>query len=71
MDTENSGSVNPERKSQWTVTVIEDGDDLILPLPEDMLETLGWNTGDKLKWQQLDDQTWTLRKSVPSENEES
>lgn len=71
MATENSRSVNSERKSQWTVTVVEDGDDLVLPLPEDMLETLGWNTGDTLKWEQLDDQTWTLRKKELSESEDA
>ena len=32
------------------VTLEEDGDDLILPLPEDIIKKLGWNTGDTLNW---------------------
>ena len=32
------------------VTLEEDGDDLILPIPEEILKTLSWNEGDMLKW---------------------
>ena len=34
----------------WTVTVEEDGDDFILPLPDDLLEQAGWKIGDTLVW---------------------
>lgn len=60
----------PEKMLRWTVTVDQDGDDLILPLPEDMLQAVGWGPGDTLIWTINEDQTWTLRKkeqSVPGE----
>ena len=36
--------------NKWVVTLEEDPEsgELILPFPEDMLEQLGWNTGDTL-----------------------
>jgi len=33
-----------------TITVEEDGDDVILPIPEDILLELGWDDGDILEW---------------------
>jgi len=33
-----------------TITVEEDGDDIILPIPDDILLELGWNEGDILEW---------------------
>ena len=47
---------------RWTVTVLEDGEDLILPLPDDLLEQVGWKTGDVLQWVKRDDETWMLQK---------
>jgi hypothetical protein len=49
----------------WTVTLEETDDgsgDLVLPLPQDMLDEFGWNTGDNLKWIERDDGTWEIRK---------
>ena len=34
--------------NNYIVTLIEDGDDLILPLPDRLLEEAGWNDGDIL-----------------------
>jgi bifunctional DNA-binding transcriptional regulator/antitoxin component of YhaV-PrlF toxin-antitoxin module len=34
----------------------------VLPLPKDMLDEVGWNTGDNLKWIDRDDGTWEIRK---------
>ena len=34
----------------YTIELIEDGDDLILPLPERLLEEAGWKEGDILEW---------------------
>lgn len=68
MDTENSGSINPDRMLCWTVTVLTDGDELILPLPEDMLKEVGWKTGDVLQWVKRDDESWMLKKKEPSES---
>jgi hypothetical protein len=50
--------------SHWTITVEEDGEDLVLPLPEELLEELGWQTGDTLLWIEQDDGSWILRKKL-------
>ena len=34
-----------------TVTVEEDGDDLILAIPDDILESMGWKENDVLEWE--------------------
>lgn len=47
----------------WTVTVEENEDgDLILPLNEDILNQMGWDFGDTLVWEELDNGHWSLRK---------
>ena len=48
----------------WTITVAEDPEtgELVLPLPTDMLELVGWNDGDTLEWIENDDGSWTLQK---------
>jgi hypothetical protein len=50
--------------TQWTVTVAEDPEtgELILPLPQDMLDMQGWADGDTLEWQDNGDGSWTLIK---------
>ena len=47
----------------WTAYVQQDGEDLILPLPEDLLAEVGWKEGDVLVWE-VDELTGqiTLRK---------
>ena len=37
-------------KTHWTAYVEQDGDDVILPLPTDLLDQLGWKDGDVLVW---------------------
>jgi hypothetical protein len=71
METTDSGDLKPEKMLRWTVTIDQDGDDLILPLPDDMLAAVGWGPGDVLKWEQGKDGTWTLRKKEPSDSEDS
>ena len=48
----------------WTITIEEDLEtgELILPFPEDMLETVGWKTGDTIEWVDNKDGTWSLIK---------
>jgi hypothetical protein len=53
----------------WTVTVIEDGEDVILPFPDELLATTGWQEGDTLLWIDNEDGSWTLRKTNDSETE--
>jgi bifunctional DNA-binding transcriptional regulator/antitoxin component of YhaV-PrlF toxin-antitoxin module len=40
----------------------EDGDDLILPFPDDILDKIGWKEGDSLEWVDNQDGSFTLRK---------
>ena len=47
---------------RWIVELVEDGDDLILPFTDEMIETTGWQVGDTLLWEKAAGQAWTLRK---------
>lgn len=49
----------------WTITVEENPDnpeELILPLPEDLLKEAGWAEGDTLNWTDNNNGTWSLKK---------
>ena len=48
--------------TSYTVTLEEDGDDLLLPLPEEIIKNLGWNEGDELEWS-VNNNTIILRKA--------
>lgn len=51
--------------TQWTITVEEADDgsgDLILPFPQDFLESAGWKEGDTLDWNDNGDGSWSLTK---------
>jgi len=37
-------------------------DEYIMPIPEDLLDSLGWVEGDVLKWEYSDDDSIMLRK---------
>ncbi len=66
MATENSGSLK-----SWQVELIEDGEELILPLPPEMLANLGWQEGDTIEWIDQGDNTWSLKRKMPLANEDS
>jgi len=53
-----------EATKSWTVIIEEDAEtgDVILPFPQDMLDEVGWNPGDNLKWVDRGDGTWEIRK---------
>ena len=54
-----------ENKTSWTVTLeeAEDGSgDLVLPLPQDLLDLQGWREGDVLDWKEGENGSWTLSK---------
>jgi len=38
----------------YVTTVIEDGEDLILPFPDGLMEEMGWKEGDTLDWTSYD-----------------
>jgi len=48
--------------NRWVIQLEEDGEDVILPLNEEILESTGWKTGDELLWEQKAGNAWTLRK---------
>ena len=58
--------------NNWTVIVEEDLDtgNLVLPLPQDMLNLQGWVEGDTLEWIVQKDGSWQLKK-VDTTNEKS
>lgn len=48
----------------WTITTEEDPvtGEVILPLPDDLMEFQGWRNGDTLEWIENDDGSWIIRK---------
>lgn len=51
--------------TQWTVTLEEADDgsgDLVMPLPQDLLDGAGWKEGDTLEWIDNNNGTWSLKK---------
>lgn len=46
----------------WTAYVRQDGDDLIIPLPDDLFEQLDWKVGDALVWDVQEDGRVFIRK---------
>jgi len=48
--------------SRWVIDLEQDGEDLILPLNEEILKNTGWKTGDELLWETVSENVWTLRK---------
>lgn len=52
--------------SQWTVTIEEDPDtgDLILPLPQELLDLQMWKEGDTLEWIDNKDGSWSIQKAT-------
>jgi hypothetical protein len=50
-----STSTDTNLNTTYTVTLEEENDDLLLPIPEEMMVQLGWNEGDLLEWILEDD----------------
>lgn len=50
-----STSTDTNLNTTYTVTLDEDGEDLILPIPEELMAKLGWNENDVLEWVIEDD----------------
>ena len=56
----------------WSAMIEEEGEDLILPFPQEMLDEIGWKPGDNLEWYDRGDGTWEIRKKLgQSDNEDS
>jgi len=50
--------------NKWTVTVQQDGKtkELFIEFPPDAINQVGWDTGDTVIWEELDNGSWSLRK---------
>jgi antitoxin component of MazEF toxin-antitoxin module len=48
--------------NKWTAYVEQEGDDLVLPIPDEVLEELNWKEGDVLVWDIKEDGTIILKK---------
>lgn len=46
----------------WTVQLEEDGDDVVLPLPPEVIDHLDLQEGDVLYWKDNGDGSWSLTK---------
>lgn len=50
---------------RFTVTLEEDEfGELILPIPDEVCEELGWEVGDELEYDIIDDYTFSIRKAI-------
>jgi len=46
----------------WTLTTQLNGEDMVVLLPQDMLDAVGWGAGDVLTWTNNKDGSWSLKK---------
>jgi hypothetical protein len=56
-----------KQTTRWTVELQETDDgsgDLVMPLPEDLLQQAGWHEGDTLVWAQMGSGCWSLSKKA-------
>jgi hypothetical protein len=66
MTHKNSSDVVYGEKSEdkhWEVKLEQDGDDVILPLPQEVLDHLDIKEGDVINWIDNGDGSWTLAKT--------
>lgn len=49
---------------KWTAYLEQDGDNLILPIPDEVLNSLNWKEGDILVWDIKDDGSIILKKGA-------
>jgi hypothetical protein len=55
-------------KNKWTIDLEEADDgsgDIVMPLPQDLLDSAGWKEGDVLDWKDLGNGSWSLTKQLP------
>ena len=50
-----------EIKTSYTLPLEQDGDDLVLSFPVEVMEQMNWQVGDVLKWEDNGDGSWTLK----------
>ena len=56
--------------NSWIVEIQENGKtkELFLEFPPGCLDQVGWDVGDNLIWEELDDKTWSIRKKDDTTN---
>lgn len=54
---------------RYTVDLIQEGDDTILPLTDEILMDVGWNVGDDIEFIKNDDGSYTMRKVEKTDDE--
>jgi hypothetical protein len=56
-------------KQSWTIALEHDEEtgELVLPLPEGMMESQGWKHGDTIEWIDNKDGSWTMKKKEESQ----
>lgn len=52
----------------YTATVEEEGGELLLNLPDEMLEEMGWEVGTTIEWIDIGDGRWMIRRVDDEEN---
>ena len=53
--------------NQWTITIEEADDgsgDLVLPLPQELLDQVGWREADTWEWVDNKDGSWSIQKVI-------
>jgi len=57
--------------TRWTITLEEADDgsgDLVMPLPQDLLDGAGWKEGDTIEWINNNNGTWSMKKVEVTDN---
>jgi hypothetical protein len=57
--------------NNWTITVEQDFEtgELIIPLPQELLDQQGWKEGDEFAWIDNQDGSWTLEKIINDQDQ--
>lgn len=63
--------IEKKNETTWVITLEEDPDtgDLVMPLPDELLKSQGWNIGDILTWD-VDSKTGSVTLSKKDESGE-
>lgn len=64
MNMQSNTSNDTNLNTSYTVTLEGDEEECFLPLPDELLDNLGWYENDILEWIVNDDNTITIRKVV-------
>lgn len=66
----NLSKIEQTSETTWIITLEEDPEtgDLVMPLPEGLLESQGWQIGDTLVWD-IDEETGTAKLTRKNDSE--